>query len=190
MFTRTHFERGRIAAEDELQSVMQVIGDVQCPRISRLSVNLAELSPRGINELLDLVPTGKSKNQDVERDYIYVFQIDSPRTGLQHSLASQIERARKAKNGYCYCQVNDQHITTHTLYVGRSKKLRTRLRQHLGDKSPRIYAMHLQRWATGNNARVSISYMMFEDRDDLLVQAVEDGLWTYLRPLFGRKGAR
>jgi len=53
-----------------------------------------------------------------------------------------------------------------------------------------VYSMHMQRWATGNNADISLSYMKFENQEDLLIQAVEDGIWAALCPAFGRKGER
>jgi hypothetical protein len=53
-----------------------------------------------------------------------------------------------------------------------------------------VYALHLGRWARQIGAEIFISYMRFERQDNLLVQAIEDGLWLSLRPLFGRKGEK
>jgi hypothetical protein len=48
--------------------------------------------------------------------------------------------------------------------------------------------MHLLRWATRTRAVLEISYMKFEGEDDLLIQAIEDGIWASLMPAFGRQG--
>lgn len=187
MFTEDEFNEALAAAREQLLKVIDAIGKVPCPRIETFSVDLSDITAERIEELLDSVPSGYRK-EDKDSDYVYVLRIESPSDGLQQRLINQIQEARNQANDYC--RVNDDHTNTDTLYVGRSKKLRTRLGQHLGAESRGIYSMHLQRWATGNHAKVGISYMRFERMEDLFVQAIEDGLWASLCPLFGRKGER
>ncbi|MCA3928860.1 GIY-YIG nuclease family protein [Vibrio vulnificus] len=74
------------------------------------------------------------------------------------------------------------------MYVGRSKKLRSRLSQHLGSENGGLFAMHLSRWSTQINAKIKVSYYQLDNEDNLLVQALEDGFWDELKPMFGRKG--
>lgn len=187
MFTENEFEEALTAVREQLLEVIDTIGKIRCPRIETLSVDLRDLTEERIEELLDSVPSGYRK-EDKDTDYVYVLRIESSSDGFQQRLVNQLQEARNQANDYC--RVNDDHIDTNTLYVGRSKKLRTRLGQHLGAESRGIYSMHLQRWAAGNDAKVGIFYMRFERMDDLFVQAIEDGLWASLRPLFGRKGER
>lgn len=187
MFTEDEFDGAITAAREQLLKVIDTIGKVPCPQIETLSVDLRDITEERIEELLDSVPSGYRK-EDEDKDYVYVLRIEYPSEGLQRQLVDQLQKARHQANDYC--RVNVDHMHTDTLYVGRSKKLRTRLRQHLGAESRGIYSMHLQRWATGNDATVGISYMKFERMEDLFVQAIEDGLWASLRPLFGRKGER
>lgn len=187
MFAPEDFLKALASAREQLRSVMQALGEVQCPPITHLSVNLRDLSLERIEELLEAVPSGYRK-EDKGSDYVYVFRIDSHKNGLPQQLVTQIEEARKLADDYC--RVNVEYVNTDTLYVGRSKTLKARLRQHLGAESRGIFSMHLQRWATGNNAEVSISYLKFQNMDDLFVQAIEDGLWVSLCPVFGRKGER
>ena len=48
--------------------------------------------------------------------------------------------------------------------------------------------MHMQRWATVNDVAISLSYMKFDGQEDLLVQAVEDGIWAALRACIRKEG--
>ena len=187
MFTPTDFNKALESAKQQLQFVERELSAITCPPVATLTINLRELTSEHIGELLDDVPSGYRK-EDKANDYVYVLRIAAEQEKLSTTLWGQLEQARKTADDYC--RVNREHEGTDTLYVGRSKKLKSRLSQHLGTEHRGIYSMHLQRWATGNDAEVSISYMKFENKDDLLVQAVEDGLWASLRPAFGRKGER
>jgi NurA-like 5'-3' nuclease len=84
--------------------------------------------------------------------------------------------------------VNNKHRGSDYLYVGRSHKLRSRIRQHLGSNYKGTYALHMQRWAENFDEKIEIQYFKLVDQDNLLVQSVEDSLWQKLRPAFGRKG--
>jgi hypothetical protein len=117
-----------------------------------------------------------------------VLQVPNERNDLVATLSKRLEEARKIDDDYS--RMNGEHGDTNTLYVGRSRTLRARLRQHFGTGNQGIYSLHLQRWATAIDAEVSIYIMKFRDADNLLVQAVEDGLWASLKPAFGRKGEK
>ena len=104
------------------------------------------------------------------------------------SIRSALEQARKTAKDYS--RINQDHNETNTIYVGRSKAVRSRLRQHLGAQGQGVFSLHLQRWATRIDMDITIFLMSFTNSDDLLVQAIEDGLWSALKPAFGRKGGR
>jgi len=187
MFSVAEFTDAIASATDQLRLVQQELGAITCPAIATLTINLQHLTLESIGELLDDVPSGYRKT-DKETDYVYVIRLPADKRHIVNSLWEQLEDARKLANDYC--RINRENANTDTLYVGRSKKLKSRLTQHLGTEQHGVFSMHLQRWATGNDAEVSISYMKFERKEDLLVQAIEDGLWVSLRPAFGRKGER
>ena len=187
MFTPTDFSKAIASAMSQLQTVQQALQGITCPEIASLTINLRDLSEERIGERLDAVPTGYGKSEKGS-DYVYVIQVQDEQAGRVTTLNAQLDEARKSADDYC--RVNSENTNTDTLYVGRSKTLKARLRQHLGAENRGIYSMHLQRWATGNDTEISISYMRFENKEDLLVQAIEDGLWASLRPAFGRKGER
>ncbi len=50
--------------------------------------------------------------------------------------------------------------------------------------------MHMLRWCAGIEATVKIYRYQFDQQPNLIVQALEDGLWDSFRPIFGRKGER
>ena len=133
-----------------------------------------------------MVPTGYGKLEKTT-DYVYVIQFVAD-LKLMSTLRIQLNEARKTANDYS--RLNAENNQSMTFYVGRSKTLRARLKQHLGAEARGVYSLHLQRWATGNNAEIAIFVMKFNDAEDLLVQAVENGLWSSLKPAFGRKGEK
>lgn len=187
MFTPTEFSTAIASASDQLERARQMLGAIDCPGIKTLEINLKDLTQDSIGELLDQVPSGYRKI-DRETDYVYVIRLQLEKQSLVPTLWAQLEAARTLAKDYC--RVNKENANANALYVGRSKKLRSRLTQHLGTEQKGIYSMHLQRWATGNDAKISISYMKFEQKEDLLVQAIEEGVWSSLKPAFGRKGER
>jgi hypothetical protein len=187
MFTSREFTTAIASASEQLDRARQMLIAIACPQIEELQINLQDLTQDSIGELLHGVPSGYKKI-DKDIDYVYVIRLQPEMHSLVPTLWLQLETARALAADYC--RVNKENVDAKALYVGRSKKLKSRLTQHLGTEQNGIYSMHLQRWATSNDAKISISYMKFEKREDLLVQAIEDGIWSSLKPAFGRKGER
>lgn len=186
MFTEAEFTRAIESAAAQLESAQLALRQLACPKIASLATNLRDLTAPQIERLLADVPTGYRK-RDKEDDHVYIIRSSAGPT-IVATLAKQLAEARKAHADYS--RLNGENLPTSTLYVGRSKTLRVRLRQHLGAEGRGVFSLHLQRWASSNDAMIQISILQFSGVDDLLVQAVEDGLWASLRPAFGRKGER
>lgn len=72
------------------------------------------------------------------------------------------------------------------LYVGSSKKLRDRLKQHIGLTSKTTYALHLNEW--WRNKKIEIEIYEIIDFDNM--QLYEDCLWQANKPILGREGKR
>jgi hypothetical protein len=187
LFTSIDFSKAVTSAIIQIQTVQRALQEITCPEIEALTINLNDLSEERICALLKAVPTGSGKSGE-KPDYIYVIQVQDDRAELVSTLRAQFYEARKISKDYA--RLNSENKDTKILYVGRSKALRSRIKQHLGAEGRGIYSLHLQRWATGNNAEITISIMKFNGVDNLLVQAIEDGLWASLKPAFGRKGER
>ncbi|MCO4880266.1 hypothetical protein [Paraburkholderia caribensis] len=190
--TKTEF----VKAIDETKKLLKTIGDqltaIECPAVNSLCFNLRELSKEYIDKTLKSCKVARKSEKS--NDYIYIIRIheankdESSRLCAQLKEDAAIQKELESKVGYS--RINLANAPSTTLYVGRSQNLTTRLRQHLGATSIKPYALHMQLWATNNDLEVMIDYMHFEDRDNLLVQAIEDGLWESLKPVFGRKGSK
>ena len=78
------------------------------------------------------------------------------------------------------------------LYVGGSKSIVSRLKQHLGYSAAKgTYSLQLLHWAPPLNLDLAFScarYGLEESQD--VMQALEDTLWDVGRPMLGRRGAR
>jgi hypothetical protein len=186
LFTPDEFNEAILQARKQLDDVSQALGQIECPPAKTLTFNLSKLTSASIVEVLKDVP-GKLR-QDRTIDYVYIIHLPAEKRALSSQLRDQLKAGRN--DTIAYSRINDENMPSHTLYVGRSKDLKSRLRQHLGAHSLSVYSIHFECWAKENDLDVSIDYMCFENADDLLIQAIEDGLWASLKPAFGRTGAR
>lgn len=50
--------------------------------------------------------------------------------------------------------------------------------------------MHMLRWIGNIDATVNIYYYRFNDQENLIIQALEDALWSKFKPMFGRQGEK
>lgn len=189
MFEESEFNSAVISAAEQLRKVQAALKDLRCPEIRSLIVNLSMLTHEVIEETLDDVPSGHAR-VDKDADFIYIIRVPQNRIDAVAELRELLGEARKIGGDYARINPRAESLRTNTIYVGRSKTLRARLRQHLGAKSGGVYSLHLQRWATSVDVDIQISYLKFAGADDLLVQAIEDGIWQSLTPAFGRKGGR
>ena len=124
-----------------------------------------------------------------EEDFIYFFKVLGENKN-NRVFVNALKAAKKAQSGERkdLPRVNDTNAGSQYLYVGRSHKLRSRIRQHLGCGYKGTYGLHMTRWCVGLSHDIEIQYFKLVGCDNLLVQAIEDSLWMKLRPAFGRKG--
>jgi hypothetical protein len=123
-------------------------------------------------------------------DYIYFFKVVGKEETNRNCYDELEQKKLSNNNSKDFPKLNVQHKGTQYLYVGRSQKLRQRIRQHLGKNHKGTYAMHMERWC--KNLKLNIEFQYFEilNSDNVLVQSIEDALWDKLKPCFGRKGAK
>jgi hypothetical protein len=75
------------------------------------------------------------------------------------------------------------------LYVGSSRSLATRFRDHLGFGPKGTYALQLLHWAPPLSLQLEFVCARYaEDAPTEVIAALEDALWEARRPMFGRKG--
>lgn len=136
-------------------------------------------------ELIKKFPIG----EDIE-DYIYMIKVIGK--GINNSKCYDFLSNKKTEQNDTkdYPRLNPNNKGTQYLYVGRSHKLRNRIRQHLGDGYKGTYAMHMKRWLNDPNIKIELLYYKFQDIENSFIQALEDAMWDQLKPCFGRKGAK
>ncbi len=214
MFVERDFTAAIKAAREQLAAVTLLLDTAKFPGSDVVHVKMNSLSEQTIADALSSVPDDEGDDENGQIDYVYVIQVDPSEEAIvsrfRELLSAKVEnikeenkKLRKEKKAGTapktqmglksdYSKINPIASCpgTHTLYVGRSKSLRTRLEQHLGSGAVGVYSLHLQRWAATLDVSVQITYLKFDGIDDLLVQAIEDGIWSLLRPAFGRQGVR
>ncbi|BEU28071.1 hypothetical protein [Paraburkholderia sp. 22B1P] len=154
--TELEFDQAIKSAKQQLDSISGQLGKIRCPKVKSLKIKLNELSKEYIEKKIASCQFDARKGKST--DTVYIIRVDDKDASrnLCDLMRADAER-QKGKKPVGYSRINDRNLPSQTLYVGRSRNMCTRLRQHLGD---------------------------------LLVQAIEDGLWESLKPAFGRKGSR
>ena len=117
---------------------------------------------------------------------LYYFECRS--TGID---LAEVERAfakAKARKAHkrAYPHLNAPGTC---FYVGSSRSLATRFRDHLGFGAKGTYALQLVHWAPPLSLLLEFVCARYaEDTPPEVIQALEDKLWEARRPMFGRKG--
>ena len=76
-------------------------------------------------------------------------------------------------------------------YIGGSRSLAQRLKEHLGFGTRKTYAMQLAHWAMPLRINLEFACARYPAPiDEAVLQALEDTLWSQMQPMFGRKGQR
>lgn len=75
------------------------------------------------------------------------------------------------------------------LYVGSSGSLNTRMNQHLGLTGKTVYSLQLREWGRNEISTVDIQVIPIPEKYNEILQYIENALWDFYQPLFGKKGA-
>jgi hypothetical protein len=144
------------------------------------SLKLGE-EPRGLLDEVGAWAKGSS-------NFIYVFETDDNQENLA-VLHAAVTVAKGDKVGdRCYPRL---FTACRTLYVGGSQSLRSRFREHLGYASKTIYAMQLAYWASKFDVPVRFTAAKYPaDANASVMGALEDHLWSQLKPMMGRQGRK
>jgi hypothetical protein len=84
-------------------------------------------------------------------------------------------------------------VDSETLYLGSSmKNIRKRIGQHLGAGNFRTYSLHLSSWDRG--LKYSINICIYKivsgnnvNLDRTFIELLEQGIWDYHKPIFGKR---
>ena len=139
----------------------------------------------------------KIKNQINHNKYKYIYTFRLPaefpadKIDIIYNKYSEAKKSKKAERAYARLNKNTQ---SRYLYVGSSKKLIYRIKQHLGYGPKGTYAMQLCHWwedFKDIEIEIALDIYAFDNNiSDKAFQAFEDGAWNLLKPIFGRQGKR
>ncbi|MGH8128092.1 MAG: hypothetical protein ACRETC_06955 [Gammaproteobacteria bacterium] len=119
--------------------------------------------------------------------YLYYFELLG-NANVEHIVEEFALAKAQGRDGRSYSRLNE---LSQILYVGGSRSIATRLRQHLGFGARKTYSLHLSHWAQDLGLNLRFYCAGFEDAQDAEVfQTLEDQLWEESTPMFGRKGRR
>lgn len=155
-----------------------------------------EINNEWIAETVNTIRTGYGVRGEGKCS-IYVFALAERHTeydviqAVQNAKLLRKENEPDKKNNLC--AVNARHEGSATLYVGRSFKPQSRIKQHFAESAGGTYAMHLEQWALPLAMTIDlIVYDVPEYKDtpemQRAINVLETGMWDYLRPLLGRRG--
>lgn len=120
--------------------------------------------------------------------YLYTFNIVSDI--IDSSIIMEAYSAAKAskKGNRAYARLNRP---SKCMYVGSSKKINQRLKEHLGFGAKGTYALQLAYWANQLPLEFELECAKYSPGIAAeVIQALEDTLWFEQHPMFGRQGAR
>lgn len=119
----------------------------------------------------------------------YLYRMTVSDAKLLPELRSAFASAKELKvGGRAYARLQKE---SETLYVGSSKSLLSRVKQHLGLGPRGTYSMQISHWLPKVPGVLHVQAWRFsEDMPPNVVQAIEDGLWSMTKPMFGRQGAK
>ena len=80
---------------------------------------------------------------------------------------------------------NKKH-STNTLYVGTSKSIKSRIKQHLGYGPKRTYSMDLVHWFP-NQIDISLSIYKVSTNNEFAIELIEQAIWDLKEPQFGKR---
>lgn len=174
-----------VNAHRALNALAIAVNGVRPVETRSLRFRTGELDPqREPTQLLSSVATWALPGNQ----FIYYFRVEASQTELL-DLYRGAEQARAAKAaGRAYARLFDAN---QVFYVGSSRNLRSRLRQHLGYGPKAVYAMQLAHWA--RTCDVLVEFVAARYADDTptdVVGALEDQLWSQFKPMMGRQGRK
>lgn len=73
-----------------------------------------------------------------------------------------------------------------TLYVGTSKSLKARVKQHFGYDNKRIYPLDLIHWFP-KNIDISLNVYEVSTKNQLAIELLEQSIWDMKEPQFGKR---
>ena len=120
------------------------------------------------------------------RTCLYYFECRSAGVDLARVEDAFLKAKARKTQKRAYPHLNAQGTC---LYVGSSRSLATRFRDHLGFGAKGTYALQLVHWAPALSLQLDFVCARYaKDTAPEVIAVLEDALWDARRPMFGRKG--
>ena len=166
-----------------LAGLSAAVEDVLPTEVRSWSIDAAALpSEAAVSSLLQEV----SEWAGASKVCLYYFECRS--TGIDLAKVERAFAKAKARKAHkrAFPHLNAQGAC---FYVGSSRSLATRFRDHLGFGAKGTYALQLVHWAPPLSLLLGFVCARYaEATPPEVIQALEDTLWEAQRPMFGRKG--
>ncbi len=118
---------------------------------------------------------------------LYIIRLVSEQINLS-AIEEAFKTAKAKKDGRAFPRFNGP---SRCFYVGSSRNLHQRLKDHLGYGAKSTFGLHLACWASHFPLELEFKCAKYQGgRDSRVYQALEDTLWDELSPMFGRRGAK
>lgn len=140
----------------------------------------------GLGAVLPLVE--EVKRWSGSGSYIYYFQcLGNPDLDLAFDRFSASKLRDTGLRSYA-----KPNRPSMCLYVGGSKSIVSRLKQHLGYSAAKgTYSLQLLHWASHLSLELTFACARYDPTpSQAVLQALEDTLWDCNKPMLGRRGAR
>ena len=178
-------EKVKKATINDLVSIIDGIKNIQFEE--KLSYKFSTQNLQNIHYVESFLNNIKKQINHKKYKYIYTFCL--PDNFPTDSVYNRYKNAKESKKSErAYAKLNTK---SPCLYVGSSKALIPRIKQHLGFGPKGTYAMQLCYWCENLNLNITLNIYAFDNGISIKAfQAFEDGAWNYLKPMLGRQGKK
>lgn len=173
------------ATISDLVSIIDELKHIRCEEKLSYKFNTKDL--QNTQFLESFLTSIKKQINHKKYKYIYTFYLRE-----KHPLDSIYDRYKNAKqnkeSGRAFARLNRK---SRCLYVGSSKGLIARIKQHLGFGPKGTFAMQLYYWCENLGLDITLDIYAFGNGISVeAFQVFEDGAWNSLKPMLGRQGKR
>jgi hypothetical protein len=169
----------------DIKSIIEGLKEIQFREKLSFQFNTNDLqNSQAIKNLLNDI---KTKIDHKKYNYIYVLCLQN--IAQTDTIYHRYKTAKNNKTAdRAYARLN---TSSPCLYVGSSKGLVPRIKQHMGFGPKGTYAMQLCHWCENLSLDIVLDIYAFDnDVSKKAFQAFEDGVWDSLKPMLGRQGKK
>ena len=175
-------KKGTIA---DLKSIITDLENLRFEEKSPFKFNTKDLqNDQFVEDFLNKIRKKVNHNR---YKYVYTFFVlsNSPLDRLYNRYKNAKESKKSER---AYARLNGK---SRCLYVGSSKGLIPRIKQHLGFGPKGTFAMQLCYWCENLDLDITLNIYAFGNGiTTKAFQAFEDGAWNSLKPMLGRQGKK